>query len=119
MIIFVGDRPSSLMAPGAPAFDGARCSHRLSTWIKTITDEKVAYYVLNSVDHHLEYVLATAIKKGFPIVALGKAASKALGKVPHYALPHPSGRNLQTNNKKFIDIKLKECQIWVKENCCA
>ncbi len=115
MIIFVGDRPSSLMAPGAAAFDGARCSHRLSTWIKTVTDEQVAYYVLNSVDHHLNYVITTAIQKGFPVVALGKAASKALKDTPHFVLPHPSGRNLQTNNKKFIDAKLKECQVWIKE----
>ena len=103
------------MKPGAPAFDGTKCSHRLSTWIKTVTDDQVAYYVLNSVDHHLEYVLAAAVKKGFPVVALGKAASKALGRVPHFQLPHPSGRNLQNNNKKFIDEKLQLCKTWIKE----
>jgi len=34
MVIFVGDKPSPKMKPGAKPFEGAACEKRLKEWLK-------------------------------------------------------------------------------------
>jgi uracil-DNA glycosylase len=122
MIIFVGDKPSAKMKPGAKPFQGAACEKRLMEWIETLID-----YTTTSVgDFYLQYDIVNSsdpycidsvlnMWSGNNVIALGNAASNYLNKysVPHFKLPHPSGRNRQLNDKKFIEAKLKECKEWL------
>lgn len=113
MIIFVGDKPSPRMKPGAKPFEGAACEKRLKEWVKKLGGDME--YVVNSQPNTKDILLINLwILLEHPIVALGNNASKKLKNVPHFKLPHPSGLNRQTNDKKFIDAKLKECKEWLK-----
>ena len=119
MILIVGDRPSPKMKPGARPFEGAGCEQRLKEWISFLVghfDFFMAYHIVNSTDEDFSESLEYAKEKRIPIVALGNNASKALGDLPHFKLPHPSGRNRQINDALFIKMKLSECQDWLKAN---
>jgi len=111
--IFVGDKPSPRMKPKAKAFDGAVCHKRLQSWINEICAHPCALF--NRVD--VELLIHVNVQKRaedakvnlpFKFVALGNEASKFLEEqsVPHFKLPHPSGRNRKLNNKKFIEEQL-------------
>lgn len=123
MIIFVGDKPSSRMRPGAKPFEGAACEKLLYDWILDIIGynayEGLGYRklatIVNQCDYN-EYWFGYCHKKGHKFIALGNNASKALKSVPHFKLPHPSGRNRQINDPKFIEAKLRECKKWLT-NC--
>ena len=112
MIIFVGDKPSPRMKPGAIAFDGARCKPRLDAWTKLL---KVGFHKRwNSTDPAVWFIWAQ--DDGDRFVALGNNAAKFLTKhgIPHFKLPHPSGLNRQINDKSFVAKKLLECKKWLK-----
>lgn len=111
MILFVGDRPSKRTDPNVP-FKGAACEKRLTEWIEYIGAHP--YYIINSHMDDSKDLIRLWQTLGFPIVALGNNASKALGNIYHFKLPHPSGRNRQINNKEFINKKLEECKNWLK-----
>jgi hypothetical protein len=122
MIIFVGDKPSTRMKPGANPFEGAACETRLRIWIlKILTYSYVDHVVLGKPMHSYHIVnqcdfttLRLMLMDGI-FIALGNNASKALKKAnkPHFKLPHPSGRNRQVNDKAFIASKLNECKKYV------
>ncbi len=114
MILIVGDKPSKRTHPNIP-FKGAACEKRLYTWIKTITDKTPRF--INRVSPFFETAVYMALHAGMPIVALGTAASNALkrDKIPHFKLPHPSGRNRLLNNKDYINMVLLECRSWLGE----
>lgn len=140
MILFVGDKPSPKMKPGARAFEGSACEDRLNTWIMyllditplemaletrvsweysnsvLIRDIKDSYYVVNVSDIIFSLVASRHNQYLDAVVALGDVASKALEKegTPHFKLPHPSGRNRQINDKEFIAKKLEECKNWLR-----
>jgi len=120
MIVFVGDKPSPRMRPGAKPFEGAACEQRLKEWIDFVKPFFLPrpvgkhYEIVNQCDHvwaELYYWHCM----GHKLVALGNNASKALKGIPHFKLPHPSGSNRQINNKKFIKAKLEECKKWLYE----
>lgn len=126
MIIFVGDKPSAKMKSGAKPFEGASCEKLLFDWISFLTlHTPELFKIINSATpKDLENILFYSnqylshkclITK---VVALGNNASKKLyaHNVLHFKLPHPSGRNRQLNDKKFIDKKLAECREWLKLN---
>ena len=51
------------------------------------------------------------------IIAFGNFASSCLNKmdIEHFKMPHPSGRNRQLNNRKWVNRKLKECKEWLEK----
>lgn len=110
MVIFVGDKPSPKMKPGAKPFEGAVCEKRLKAWIKAITVQHHAI-VSTTDDHFIRWIQWME-----PVIALGNNASEILtkGRVPHFKLPHPLGRNRQINDKAFINKKLEKCRKWLK-----
>lgn len=110
MILFVGDEPSANSDPNI-AFKGAKCEKRLKSWISQITSDP--FMLINRVDSELARLSAYCKDLGFPIVALGNVASKALGKTPHFKLPHPSGRNRLLNDKKFVESRVLKCKEYV------
>lgn len=114
MIIFVGDKPSLGMKPGAAPFEGAKCEQRLNFWIHSVLPlfELDSYEIINQCDYKPFFPDDFLFHK---IVALGQVASNALTRsgIPHFKLPHPSGRNRQLNDKAFISQKLEECKKWI------
>jgi hypothetical protein len=115
MILFVGDKPSKNSDPDHP-FKGAACEKRLHEWITTVTNKN--YYIINQVDPGFEDLALMFEAVGSPIIALGNNASKALGKISHFKLPHPSGRNRQINDKAYIAWRLEECQSYIETFSC-
>lgn len=121
MILFVGDKPSPKMKLGATPFEGAACEARLKEWLANLglshhAYQSNSYFIINQVEIEQSPLLLT-ICKGTGIVALGNVASKRLTSmnIPHFKLPHPSGRNRQINDKTFIASKLDECKKYIEE----
>ncbi len=120
MVLFVGDKPSNKMKPGAKPFEGAACEERLLMWIEDImteVDYDPRYKIINSINTNMLFLKIYVYFMGYPIIALGNEASKRLIKagISHFKLPHPSGRNRQINDKEFISKKLTECKKWINE----
>jgi hypothetical protein len=113
MIIFVADKPSPKMDPDAPAFKGAACEKRLMSWVETVTTDK--FHLINRVDPYFYMIARIHNHSGDKFVSLGNEASKALKllNIPHFKLPHPSGRNRMINSPKLIAKKLKDCKAWL------
>lgn len=111
MILFIGDKPSPKMKPGALPFQGAACEPRLKEWIKQITFLPI---IVNSSEPELLDMVFMFKALNYPIVALGNNASKALKDIPHFKLPHPSGLNRQINDKEFVALKLAECKSYIE-----
>lgn len=111
MIIFVGDEPSPRMKPGAEPFEGAACEPRLKEWISYLSINNESVAIINKYDVGAYAELFEYAR----YVALGNEAAKELKDfgLQHFKLPHPSGRNRQINDKKFIEQKLKECKEWI------
>ena len=112
MIIFVGDKPSRLNKDPNEAFIGAACYPRLVEWATFLLEGTGMenFGMINRVDPRFPEMLT----KNHIFIALGNAASKALGKTPHFKLPHPSGRNRQINDALFIKMKLSEAKDWLR-----
>lgn len=115
MILFIGDKPSPKMKPGARAFEGAACEQRLMEWIAHLDIRE--YKIINSNDPailQLNITLGSWVEERLTLVALGNQASRNLGIRVHFKLPHPSGKNRQINDKEFIAKKLTECKEWLR-----
>lgn len=132
MILFVGDKPSANMKPDAPAFEGAACESRLKEWQRFLAPQYFppvfkesrdkGYLVLlgmftynSSSSDDLRDIKAIANCKA-KVIALGNSASKILTQleIPHFKLPHPSGRNRQINDKAFINARLEACKQYIE-----
>ena len=116
MVLFVGDKPSRAMLPGARAFQGAKCEKRLMDWVNALTDFTSDVKFVNQCENCFYDIAIKAYRENTPIVALGNNASKALLDIPHFKLPHPSGKNFQCNDKEFVEQKLKECKKWLDQH---
>jgi uracil-DNA glycosylase len=123
MIFLIGDRPSKKNVDPKVPFVGTNSYKTLLQWIARLdiditevalaNKQHVAYYVFNNSRPGVD---TPAIKiEIFPedkVIALGNEASKYLNSlnIEHFKLPHPSGRNLRLNDKKYVDKVLKECK---------
>ena len=104
------------MKPGAKPFEGAACEKRFKSWLKylKLKNKWPEVLLINQSDWFYEDFSIWYYDCGYKkIIALGNNASKALKGLPHFKLPHPSGLNRQTNDKKFINQKLRECRKWL------
>lgn len=110
MVIFVGDKPSSLNENPAIPFIGTPSWKTLLKWIDRL--EVSSYHVSNSFSPMDMVEVQCYNKDGNVFVALGNEASERLTKVGigHFKLPHPSPRNRLLNDKKFIDSELEKCK---------
>lgn len=123
MILFVGDKPSRYNYDPDIVFVGAICKGRLAKWIRFITGYSKLYTALglpldgvqliNSTHERFRINASYYHTQRYPIIALGNAASKALHLIPHFKLPHPSGRNRQINDKAFIQSRLEAAREYV------
>ncbi len=113
-ILLVGDKPSRYNKNPNIAFIGARCESRLNEWIEILGNPKVI--AVNRVSRDFKPLVNVAKNNNYPIVALGDAASKALGETYHFKLPHPSGRNRKLNKKQYIVDVLNSCKDFLQKS---
>lgn len=116
MILLVGDKPSPKMKPEANPFEGAACEGRLKEWVEVLGLD--VYCLTNSYGiKDTRFINRMHVSYKATIVALGNNASKRLTSIniPHFKLPHPSGRNRQINDRAFIASRLDECKKYIEE----
>lgn len=119
IIIFVGDKPSPRMTPGAMPFEGAACAKRLKGWIAFVTYgiDMHGVKIVNQCNTSYGWFFEQW-EAGNKIVTLGKEAAsrfKGAHELPHFELPHPSGRNRLLNDKTYVDEQLRLCKAWLQE----
>lgn len=115
-VIFVGDTPSKDNIDPNVAFLGTKSYSVLKQWIKALNIEE--YAMVNSDHFTFHQLMFTAVKNQYPIIALGKVATKAVqNSVLHerylYSLPHPSPKNRLLNDKEFVKKELEKCKKWL------
>lgn len=111
-VVFVGDRQKTV---GKKPFVDAGCLQKLTRWAGQIGALEV--HMTNQVLKRMPKEVLKLMKQEYKVVALGKAAEKALTKlgVPHYPMPHPSGRNRLLNDAEFEMFVVDDCKRWLRE----
>jgi len=112
MVVFIGDKPSARTHPTI-AFKGAACEPRLSEWISYLVPQRTIYSLYNTTSEGAVIWTLWHYEDNHPIVALGNNASKWLRKIPHFKMPHPSGRNRKLNDKEFVKERLNLCKTYI------
>jgi hypothetical protein len=115
--VFVGDRPSPKNTNPALAFHGTKSMDTLAGWLFWLGLRKNEVILINSHEPHLMDAILSHHYFGYKIIALGNNASSRLDamEIPHFKLPHPSGRNRKLNDTKFVDSELEKCKNYLKE----
>lgn len=115
--LFVGDTPSPKSKRPWDAFEPATKSGKtIREWAPLMGVD--LFICINRTDSLFQFTVESAQIMKFPIISFGEKAHKALSKlkVPHFEMPHPSGRNRKINDKKFLTERLQECKMYV-ERC--
>lgn len=115
MVLFVGDKPSKNNTNPKIAFKGTRSGKVLEMWAAALDLVPDAYITINRVDPYFTDCAISFYKCQKAIIALGAEADKALTKfgIPHYTLPHPSGRNRVLNDKNELTRLLGGCKSYI------
>ena len=115
MILFVGDQPSSANLSPYTAFVGTKSHATLRNWLVAMGIDEAQTVLINRTNVNFKYVVEQFTLSGWPIIALGREASKALAGLDalYYGLPHPSGRNRLLNDKVLIAKKLAACKAYI------
>jgi uracil-DNA glycosylase len=113
VVLYVGDKPNPRISTSNLAFVGTQSGRTLKKWHSQIDTSWDLYLAVNSVDL-TPSILSVAYRYNLKIIALGNNASKALGKVPHFKLPHPSGKNRKLNDKKWLAEQLEAARMYVE-----
>jgi uracil-DNA glycosylase len=125
-ILFLGSNPSKSSISTLPFWEDSRSRKILDSWLNKIQlDQSCSIRFMNVSDSPTENNRPLKMKeirlesnrlnnlikeiKPIKIVALGKTAEIALTmlQLPHLTMPHPSGKNFQLNDKKFVEEKIK------------
>ena len=114
-VLFIGDTPSRLNTDPNIAFIGSRSWPRLQDWIYRLGLNEEQFLIVNRTHKDFERWVKDSVNLSYKIVALGNEASKALGDVNHYKLPHPSPKNLLTNDEELITMRLDECKLFLEK----
>lgn len=128
-ILIVGQNPSKKNLDPDIAFNGTESGYRLGNWVIHLGLYNGEYDVINCSDSltpkwtktslkniatTMQYVYDTN-KKYNKVLALGNIASKilTLADIPHFKLPHPSGRNRKLNSPTYVEEQLNKCREYV------
>lgn len=123
-IVFVGDKPSKKNVNPKIPFVGTQSYKKLLEWIWEMDINITNVELRNASEPWVEGYLAMCEKLGndnviddIKFVCLGNKASDLFTKYshPHFKLPHPSGLNRKTNDKKYIKEQLKLCKEYINE----
>lgn len=127
-IIFVGSNPSVASSIPVPFWRNVKSTKVLHSWLNQLgnVDDNLHFFNvsdqptennrplklseiranLNTLNDKLNVFRFHGIE--IKVVALGKTAEKALTllRVPHYAMPHPSGLNRLLNDPLYVQEKI-------------
>jgi len=121
-ILIVGDSPAPKNVCPTIPFVGTQSYKRLLEWIWELDVDISKVGMVNQSDNALWgdiHTLAIECSQDAKIIALGNKAYDAVVKLNKehdldvFKLPHPSGRNYQLNNKKWLSEQLKLCKNWL------
>lgn len=115
MVLFVGDKPSKNNTNQKIAFQGTRSGKVLEEWAIALELVPDAYIAINRVDPYFLDCAISFYKCQKAIIALGTEADKALTRfgIPHFTLPHPSGRNRALNDRNALTRLLGGCKSYI------
>lgn len=121
-LLVLGQNPSKSNTDPNVAFKGSKSESKLNQWLNAVVPVDYECMIMNcsnSVDFkltedNLDIMIQRidfVIKKENidKIIALGNIPSKILkaAGIPHFKLPHPSGRNRLLNNKSWVAEQLQ------------
>src|SRR5260370_41426199 len=114
-VLFVGDRPSKANTDGWYAFKGTKSGTTLGKWLSALSLTQDDCIMINQVDEYFADCARSFHRRGYPVIALGRNAELALIKsnIPHFTMPHPSGRNRLLNNKQVVALSLARCRQYI------
>lgn len=79
------------------------------------------YSFINTYDtpekSNIDYSMLRSVSKDYDkVIALGKEVSKTLDKarIKHFAMPHPSPRNRNLNDKTYEGLMILACNTYLK-----
>jgi uracil-DNA glycosylase len=133
-VLFIGCNPTLKNTDPSVPFIGTKSYDILSVWIETIQEspempefEVILANACSTVltsgdvprDSDMDFEgLAWWINESNPdaIITLGKFAERTAKKMglTYLTLPHPSGRNRQLNDKKYVEQRLAICAGFLK-----
>ena len=127
-IVFIGSNPSIKSSKLTPFWSDTKCAKVLKYWLEQLKDSDSELFFYNVSDQPTENnrpLKISEIKENLQtlkdklqvfelhkidikVVALGKTAEKALTllRIPHIAMPHPSGLNRKLNDKAYVQEKI-------------
>lgn len=122
LVYFIADKPTKEnLSPKIPLV-GTKSYRTLLGWCGEMNVDVSRVRMFNQSDKPFNGIgnvssLNQATELGhIRVVALGNKAFNYLLKVgvnEFFVLPHPSGRNRQLNNKKFVQEKLDQCRDYI------
>jgi uracil-DNA glycosylase family 4 len=128
-VLFVGSNPGSASPDNSAFHPSSKTRLTLESWISNVDCES---YYINVADYKTPNNRALTSKEiklllpslkvkisaheGFKIVAVGLAAAKALKLIDadFLAIPHPSGRTRQYNDKAFKAATINTLILFIK-----
>ena len=125
-VLIVGQNPSVKNYDQYIAFKGTQSGKRLDAWMEKLNiqngniinaSQEIGAVNLKQADYKTIYftIRSNPIDK---VIALGNYASKVLTKmqIPHYKLPHPSGKARIHNNPEKVAELLNSCYNYLYGN---
>lgn len=136
-VLFIGSNPSQQSSSITPFWGDTKSRAILRKWFSQLYEsgnlqiESIHFAnVLNSVTPGNRPLKMSEIKGALSdlqqkinvdivpdrVVALGKTAEKALTllRIPHYAMPHPSGLNRKLNDTTYVEEKINGLREYLK-----
>lgn len=121
LIYVVADKPAKNNLSCHVPLVGTKSYKTFLQWMADINVDVTRMRMYNQIDKPFEGLsgvsLNTAIKTGhIKVIALGAEAKKYLLKAgidEFFILPHPSGRNRQLNDEKFVQKTLEQCRDYI------
>lgn len=127
-IVFIGSNPSIKSSKLTPFWNDTKSAKILRSWLEQLKDSDSELFFYNVSDQPTEnnrplkiseikenlqslknkLAIFSEHKMEIKVVALGKTAEKALTllRIPHIAMPHPSGLNRKLNDKAYVQEKI-------------
>lgn len=130
-VLFIGSNPSASAKTYNPFHESTKSGSILVSWIRETCphSRQVSCNVSDNPTEANRPLTVAEIKANLPrlldkikntnpdrVVALGKTAEKALTllRIPHYAMPHPSGLNRLLNDPLYVAEKIKGLREYLK-----
>lgn len=127
-IVFIGSNPSIKSSKLTPFWNDTKSAKILRSWLEQLKDSDSELFFYNVSDKPTEnnrplkmseikenlqslknkLAIFSEHKMEIKVIALGKTAEKALTllRIPHIAMPHPSGLNRKLNDKAYVQEKI-------------